>query len=131
MPQQVDGAAEVLLQLNHRQLRVGVVVYVVVDTGHGLHVLQDGAYVVTYDDDGAIAVDIVEHLVHLFLELPVNVGVGFIQNQHFWSCNDGASQQHTLQLATTQGANGTPAQFGELHSVERFVHHVVVLGREW
>ena len=108
-----------------------MVVYIVVDTGHGLHVLQDRAYVVAHDDDGAIAVDVVEHLVHLFLELPVNVGVGFIQNQHFWPCNDGASQQHTLQLAATQGADGTPAQLGELHSVERFVHHVVVLGREW
>lgn len=130
MPQQVDGATEVLLQLNHRQLRVGMVVYVVVDTGHGLHVLQDRAYVVAHDDDGAIAVDVVEHLVHLFLELPVNVGVGFIQNQHFWPCYDGASQQHALQLATTQGADGTPAQFGELHPGECFIHHLVVLGRE-
>ena len=58
--QQVDGAAEVLVNPFHGDLRVGVIVECLVDAGDGLHRLQDGTDVVTHQDNGTAPVDVLQ-----------------------------------------------------------------------
>ena len=57
-----------------------VIMQVMVYAGDMLHVVEHLGYIVTYDDDGALLVDLLQHLVHLLLESAVDVGVGFIED---------------------------------------------------
>ena len=57
-----------------------VIMQVLVYTGDMLHVIEHFGYIVTDDDDGALLVDLLQHLVHLLLESAVDVGVRLIEN---------------------------------------------------
>ena len=78
MSEQFDGAAEMLAKFIARDLGCIVIVQRSVDAGHSFHVLENGTNIMAYDNDGAIAVDYVEHLVHLFLKTLVDIGVWFV-----------------------------------------------------
>ena len=49
-----------------------------IDTSYVFHVLNDFGDVVTYHNDSAIVIDAVQHLVHLFFETFVDVGIGLV-----------------------------------------------------
>ena len=98
----------------------------VVHAGDVLHVVEHLGDVVAHDDDGALLVDLLQHLVHLFLESSVDVGVGFVEDDNVWLGDDGTSEEHTLELSTAQSTDMTVFQVGELHTVEG-VEYLLVL----
>ena len=55
-----------------------VIMQVMVDAGDVFHIVEHFGDVVTHDDDGALFVDLLQHLVHLLLESAVDVGVGLV-----------------------------------------------------
>ena len=57
-----------------------MIMQVLVYTGDMLHVVEYFGYIVTDDDDGALLVDLLQHLVHLLLESVVDVGVRLVEN---------------------------------------------------
>lgn len=68
-----------LFELFPRHIGCVVVVQVMVDAGDMLHIVEHLGYVVAHDDDGALLVDLLQHLVHLLLESAVDVGVRLIE----------------------------------------------------
>ena len=72
---------EMLFQLFSWHIRRIVIMQVQVYTGDMLHVVEHFGYIVTDDDDGALLVDLLQHLVHLLLESAVDVGVRLVENQ--------------------------------------------------
>ena len=57
-----------------------VIMQVLVYAGDMLHVVEHCGYIVTDDDDGALLIDLLQHLVHLLLESAVDIGVRLIEN---------------------------------------------------
>ena len=71
---------EMLFQLFSWHICRIVIMQVLVYTGDMLHVVEHFGYIVAHDDDGALLVDLLQHLVHLLLESAVDVGVRLIEN---------------------------------------------------
>ena len=59
-----------------------MIVQVVVYAGHVFYIIEYFSYVVTYDDDGAFLVNLLQHLVHLLLKSAVDVGVWLIEDYY-------------------------------------------------
>ena len=70
---------EMFLEFFLRHVGSIVIVQMVVYAGDVLHIVQHFGNVVAYDDDGAFLVDLLQHLVHLFLESTVDVSVGLVE----------------------------------------------------
>ena len=68
-----------LFQFLSRHICRIVVVEMMIYAGDVLNVIEHFGYIMAYDDDGALPVDLFQHLVHLFLETAVDVSVGLIQ----------------------------------------------------
>ena len=75
---------EVLFELFPWHICRVVIMQVMIDTGDVLHVVKHFGDVVTHDDDGALLVDLLQHLVHLLLESAVDVGVWLIEDNDIW-----------------------------------------------
>ena len=103
-----------------------VIMQVMVYAGDVLHVIEHFGYIVAHDDDGAFLVDLFQHLVHLLLESAVDVGVGFIEDDHIGLGYDGTCQEHTLQLSTAQGSDVAVFELHQLHAFQG-VEHLLVL----
>ena len=73
---------EMFLEFFLRHVGSIVIVQMVVHAGDVLHIVQHFGNVVAYDDDGAFLVDLLQHLVHLFLESTVDVSVGLVEYHH-------------------------------------------------
>ena len=67
-----------LFQFFPRHVGGIVVMQVMVHAGDVLHIVQYLGDVVAHDDDGALLVDLFQHLVHLLLESAVDVCVGLV-----------------------------------------------------
>ena len=59
-----------------------VIMQVLVYTGDMLHVVEHFGYIVTDDDDGALLVNLLQHLVHLLLKSAVDIGVWLIEDYY-------------------------------------------------
>ena len=127
MPEQFDGTTEMLTQFAIRNLCAVVVMQRAIYAGHLFHVLQDGTYVVTHDDDGTVVIDGVEHLVHLLLKTLVDVGVGFIKYHYLGARNDGPGQEYALQLSTAERSDGAMSEIFHVDATKRFVHLLMML----
>ena len=114
--QQFDGAVEVALQPLLGDTCVGVVVQGLVDARHRLDLLQDGADVVADQDDGALAVNLLQQLVEARLEALVDIGAGLVEDDHLGVGHHGPSQQGTLQLSAAQLADGSTLQPVQSHA---------------
>ena len=76
---------EMLLQFLLWHVSVGVVVKRMVHTRHMFGVLQYFGYVVADYYHCALLVCCLKHLVHLFPEPVVHVGVRFVKYHHVWT----------------------------------------------
>ena len=114
--QQFYGAVEVAFQPLLGDAGVGVVVQGLVDARHRLDLLQDGADVVADQDDGALAVNLLQQLVEARLEALVDVGAGLVEDDHLGVGHHGPSQQGTLQLSAAQFSDGSPLQPVQSHA---------------
>ena len=90
---------EVLLELFARHISHLVVMEGVVDAGDVAGAVEHGGDVVAHEDDGTLTVEGVEHVVHLVLEALVDVGVGLVEYKQLGLGDDGAGEQHALQLS--------------------------------
>ena len=103
-----------------------VIMQMMVYAGDVLHVVEHFGYIVAHDDDGALLVNLLQHLVHLLLEPAVDVGVRFIEDDHIGFRYDGACQEHSLQLSAAQGSDVAVFEFHQLHAFQG-VEHLLVL----
>ena len=69
-----------LFQFLSRHICRIVVVEMMIYAGDVLYVIEHFGYIVTDDDDGALLVNLLQHLIHLLLESAVDVGVRLIEN---------------------------------------------------
>ena len=97
-----------------------------VDAGDMLHIVEHLGDVVAHDDDGALLVDLLQHLVHLLLESAVDVGVRLIEYHDIGLGDDGTGEEHSLQLSSAQGSDMSVLEVGELHTLQ-CVKHLLVL----
>ena len=103
-----------------------VIMQVLVYAGDMLHVVEHFGYIVTDDDDGALLVDLLQHLVHLLLESAVDVGVRLIENHDIGFGYDGTGEEHSLKLTTAEGSDVSVFQFRQLHALQG-IEHLLVL----
>ena len=94
-----------LFQFLSRHICRIVVVEMMIYAGDVLYVIEHFGYIMTYDDDCALPVDLFQHLVHLLLETAVDVGVGLIQYHYIGFRNNGAGEEYSLQLSAAQGCD--------------------------
>ena len=92
MTEHLYRSAEFLGQMLRRQFCGRVVVQCTVYARHIFHVLKYCTDVVAYDDNGAMAVERFEHVVHLLLKALVYVGVGLIEYEYFRLRNHGTGE---------------------------------------
>lgn len=78
-----------LFQFLSRHICRIVVVEMMIYAGDVLYVIEHFGYIMAYDDNGALPVDLFQHLVHLLLETAVDVGVGLIQYHYIGFGNNG------------------------------------------
>lgn len=119
---------EVLLELFARHISHLVVMESVVDASDVAGAVEHGSDVVAHEDDGTLAVEGVEHVVHLVLEALVDVGVGLVEYKQLGLGDDGAGEQHALQLSAGEGADGAAREVGYLHELERVVYPALLPG---
>ena len=103
-----------------------VIMQVLVYAGDMLHVVEHFGYIVTDDDDGALLVDLLQHLVHLLLESAVDVGVRLIENHDIGFGYDGTGEEHSLKLTAAEGSDVSVFQFRQLHALQG-IEHLLVL----
>ena len=94
-----------LFQFLSRHICRIVVVEMMIYAGDVLYVIEHFGYIMAYDDNGALPVDLFQHLVHLLLETAVDVGVGLIQYHYIGFGNNGAGEEYSLQLSAAQGCD--------------------------
>ena len=114
------------LQFFSWHIRRIVIMQVMVYAGDVLHVVEHFGYIVAHDDDGALLVDLFQHLVHLLLESAVDVGVGFIEDYHIGLGYDGSGEEYSLQLSAAEGCDVAIFEFHQLHAFQG-VEHLLVL----
>ena len=85
-----------LFQFLSRHICRIVVMEMMIYAGDVLNVIEHFGYIMAYDDNGALPVDLFQHLVHLLLESAVDVGVGFIEDDYIGLGYDGTCQEHSL-----------------------------------
>lgn len=84
-----------------------------VDAGDVLHVVEHFGYVVAHDDDGALLVDLLQHLKDR-LESAVDVKVvRLIEYHDIGLGDDGTGEEHSLQLSSAQGSDMSVLEVGE------------------
>ena len=66
--------------------------------GHLFGVSPYGLYVVAYNNDGTLVVQLVQHRIHIALKVSVHIRVRLVKHQYVGLGHDGARQQYTLQL---------------------------------
>ena len=115
-----------LFQFLSRHICRIVIMEMMIYAGDVLNVIEHFGYIMAYDDDGALPVNLFQHLVHLLLEAAVDVGVGFIEDYHIGFRNNGAGEEYSLQLSAAQGCNMAVFQLRELHLVQT-VENLLVL----
>ena len=103
-----------------------VVVEMMIYAGDVLNVIEHFGYIMAYDDNGALPVDLFQHLVHLLLETAVDVGVRLIQYYYIGFRNNGAGEEYSLQLSAAHGCARTVFQRRELHLFQT-VENLLVL----
>ena len=82
-----------LFQFLSRHIGRIVVVEMMIYAGDVLYVIEHFGYIMAYDDDGALPVDLFQHLVHLLLETAVDVSVGLIQYHYIGFRNNGTGEE--------------------------------------
>ena len=115
-----------LFQFLSRHVCRIVVVEMMIYAGDVLYIIEHFGYIMAYDDDGALPVDLLQHLVHLLLVTAVDVGVGFIQYHYIGFGNNGAGEEYSLKLTAAEGSDMAVFQFRELHLVQT-VEYLTVL----
>ena len=115
-----------LFQFLSRHICRIVVVEMMIYAGDVLYVIEHFGYIMAYDDNGALPVDLFQHLVHLLLETAVDVGVGLIQYHHIGFGNNGTGEEYSLKLSTAQGCDVSVFQLRELHLFQT-VENLLVL----
>ena len=115
-----------LFQFLSRHICRIVVVEMMIYAGDVLYVIEHFGYIMAYDDNGALPVDLFQHLVHLLLETAVDVGVGLIQYHYIGFRNNGAGEEYSLQLSAAQGCDMAVFQLRELHLFQT-VEYLLVL----
>ena len=104
-----------LFQFLSRHICRIVVVEMMIYAGDVLYIIEHFGYIMAHDDDGALPVDLLQHLVHLLLETAVDVGVWLIQYHYIGFGNNGAGEEDSLKLSAAQGCNMAVFQLCELH----------------
>ena len=94
-----------LFQFLSRHICRIVVVEMMIYAGDVLYVIEHFGYIMAYDDNGALPVDLFQHLVHLLLETAVDVGVGLIQYHYIGFRNNGAGEEYSLKAAIWRSFN--------------------------
>lgn len=115
-----------LFQFLSRHICRIVVVEMMIYAGDVLYVIEHFGYIMADDDNGALPVDLFQHLVHLLLETAVDVGVGLIQYHYIGFRNNGAGEEYSLQLSAAQGCDMAVFQLRELHLFQT-VEYLLVL----
>ncbi len=114
------------LQFFSWHIRRIVIMQVMVYAGDVLYVVEHFGYIVAHDNDGALLVDLFQHLVHLLLESAVDVGVWLIEDYHIGLGYDGSGEEHSLQLSAAEGCDVAVFEFHQLHALQG-VEHLLVL----
>lgn len=115
-----------LFQFLSRHIGRIVVVEMMIYAGDMLYVIEHFGYIMTYDDNGALPVDLFQHLVHLLLGAAVDIGVGLIQYYYIGFGNNGAGEEYSLKLPAAQGCDMAVFQLCELHLFQT-VENLLVL----
>ena len=71
-----------LFQFLSRHICRIVVVEMMIYAGDVLNVIEHFGYIMAYDDNGALPVDLFQHLVHLLLKSAVDIGVWLIEDYY-------------------------------------------------
>ena len=94
-----------LFQFLSRHICRIVVVEMMIYAGDVLYVIEHFGYIMTYDDNGALPVDLFQHLVHLLLGAAVDIGVGLLQYYYIGFGNNGAGEGESLQVPPPPGCD--------------------------
>ena len=99
---QFDRAGIGLAQPLLRDVCPGMVMEALVDTGNVLHHREDRTDVVRHQDHGTLLVDLAQQGIEVRLEPFIDIGIGLVQDQQLRTGDNGASQEHPLQLTAGQ-----------------------------
>ena len=100
---------------------------------HHHHTVADGhglALVVRHHHRGGahLALDLAQLELHLLAQLGVEVGQGFVQQQHGWLDDQRTRQGHALALPARQLARVAACMFLQVHQAQGLGHALLALG---